>query len=928
VPTFERAARSQALAGAAGPVRFEEPPLVGRAGALEAFAALAATRPGVIVIAGEPAVGTTRLAREGLDRLAARGARVIWAERGHPQAAERLARALAAAGLDADGRGSGWRGPIAIALGDLAADDPSAGTLAPALAGSHAVAVLCCDESSGGAAGIRLEPLSAEDAHELALAAAPGIGGEAAAAVAALAEGLPGHLVPLAREALAWPAGDEPLPIPRALVRAVDRRLAGLGPGPLEVARWMAVLGEPVDARDLARVTGQPEAWVVGGVDALIAAGALDEVAGPGIPRWRFGRRLWAAALEATMAPGDRRRRHAGALVARRSAGAAAGDLVRHAVAARDPAGVVALGVRAARAAREGGVPAAALVHADRALAWWEAELGGEARHAALGERGMALADLSLWEEAAQALEEALAGQRAAGDDAAALATASAASSAHWSAGQRVLALRVLADLLDEDGSQMPSQARAEAFAQAAGMAVMTGRFAEGARLAQRARRDANASGAREPGARALIFLGYGESGRSGSGAGLSAIERAADEAEAGAGARNATLAAIYRSHVLLCLGRAAGAAQVAGAGMRRARELGVVEHELVLAGNLGEALTALGRLVEARAHLERAAAGWAELGLPAITPADPGCAWLLLAEGRVGEALDRYRALTGAVRLDRLLFEQLAPLALGHAHAALAAGAPAEAALVIDAALGAWRSTDDRLLVPALLAAGVQTAEPAEALRLGRTLARLSSDGNRFAAASRLLADGHLAAAEGGDAPGSYRAAARAFAALGMAWWSARATLWAGETGGGSDAAAADLLDARARFREMDAGGWRQRAEAALRAIGRRVPSRGANPAAAAPGFTTREAEVLAHLGLGLSNREIGERLFISEHTVARHLRQVFVKLGVSSRTAAVREAQARGMASAADDAGRRGDARAGLAPPPLISPTGRRRA
>jgi DNA-binding CsgD family transcriptional regulator len=906
-------------------VQVEAPPMVGRAGALDAFLALAATRPGVLVVAGEPAAGTTRLAREGLDRLGARGARIIWAEGGHPSAAGRLSVALREAGLE---RRGGWRGPVAIALGDLGPDDPSPGALAPALAGSHALAVLCAADLPADAAGVLVEPLSSQHAHELVAAAAPGIGQEAAAAVVEAADGLPGYLVPLARAALDWPAGDEPLPIPQGLRRAVGRAFDGVGPGALELARWAAVLGGPVDGRALARVTGHSEAWVVERADALIEAGVLWELEGPGVPRWRFRRRVWAAAIEASMAAGERRRHHAGALVAGRAAGAGPAELVRHAVAARDSGAVVALGVRAARSARGRGEPAIALAHADRALAWWAEELGQPWRDAALTERGLALADLSLWEEAAQALEEALAGQRTRGDVSAALVTASAVSGARWSAGQRTDALRVLADQLRDDGPQLASQARAEALAHAAGMAVMTGRFGEGARLARRARSEATASGATEAGARALIFLGYGESGRSGGSGGLGAMERAAEEAEAGAGARNVSLAAIYRSHVLLCLGRAAAAAQVAGGGMRRARDLGVVEHELVLAGNLGEALIAAGRLAEARVHLEGAAAGWAELGLPPITPADPVCAWLLLAEGRVAEALDRYRALSGAVRLDRLLFEQLAPLALGHAHAALAAGAASEAGLVVRAALGAWRSTDDRLLVAPLLAAAVQTAEPAEAQRLSRTLARLAADGNKLAAASRLLADGHIAAAEAaGEATGRYRAAARAFAGLGMGWWSARATLWAGEAGDASDAAAADLLEARARFREMGAGGWRQRAEAALRAIGRRVPSRGANPTAAAPGFTTREAEVLDHLGLGLSNREIGERLFISEHTVARHLRQVFVKLGVSTRTAAVRAAQARGLVAHAEE-GVRQDAPQGLAAPPLLSPGERRRA
>ncbi len=52
---------------------------------------------------------------------------------------------------------------------------------------------------------------------------------------------------------------------------------------------------------------------------------------------------------------------------------------------------------------------------------------------------------------------------------------------------------------------------------------------------------------------------------------------------------------------------------------------------------------------------------------------------------------------------------------------------------------------------------------------------------------------------------------------------------------------------------------------------------------------LTPREAELLGLLTEGLSNRELGQRLFISEATVKTHLAHIYAKLGVETRAAAI---------------------------------------
>jgi DNA-binding CsgD family transcriptional regulator len=61
--------------------------------------------------------------------------------------------------------------------------------------------------------------------------------------------------------------------------------------------------------------------------------------------------------------------------------------------------------------------------------------------------------------------------------------------------------------------------------------------------------------------------------------------------------------------------------------------------------------------------------------------------------------------------------------------------------------------------------------------------------------------------------------------------------------------------------------------------------------------GITPRELEILEALAAGHSNREIAERLFVSENTVKTHASRVFDKLQARRRTQAVQRAREAGL-------------------------------
>lgn len=100
------------------------------------------------------------------------------------------------------------------------------------------------------------------------------------------------------------------------------------------------------------------------------------------------------------------------------------------------------------------------------------------------------------------------------------------------------------------------------------------------------------------------------------------------------------------------------------------------------------------------------------------------------------------------------------------------------------------------------------------------------------------------------------------------------------------------DLGDSRAADLERAAAAETHRELGMVQSTAERAPQR-----VLPDGITRREADVLGLVALGLSNRDVASALVLSEKTVARHLANLYTKLGVSSRTAAAAWAHAHGL-------------------------------
>ena len=90
--------------------------------------------------------------------------------------------------------------------------------------------------------------------------------------------------------------------------------------------------------------------------------------------------------------------------------------------------------------------------------------------------------------------------------------------------------------------------------------------------------------------------------------------------------------------------------------------------------------------------------------------------------------------------------------------------------------------------------------------------------------------------------------------------------------------------------FERLGARPWASRAASELRATGQ-IKARADQPAR--DSLTPQERAIALLAAAGLTNKEIGQRLFMSHRTVGAHLYQIFPELGITSR-AALRDALA----------------------------------
>jgi DNA-binding CsgD family transcriptional regulator len=708
----------------------------------------------------------------------------------------------------------------------------------------------------------------------------------------------------LAPEDGAW-RGPPSLRLPWTVNETLLARVARLPEPDRRLLGWAAVAGERFDPELVQAAAGLRDDALAQGLRRARAAGLVrDDDAGMMAFRHAI---THEAVLGSLLAP-ERRLRHARLLAAAERLAAAGrevplGLLVSHAEGAGDRPRAFAYARQAAARSLELGGDAEALGHIERALARWSEREGPASRAELLLEQGRLLHwVIQDHRRAVEPLGAAAAAFDALAEPDRATLARTLRAGARWWAGDA----RALDDLRPLPGALTPAaslELRLEVLNEVARILMLVDRAREAATIAEDGLALASEPATRQASRGRVDLLTTLGTCRFVLGHFSEGEETLAESARLALGERDAVGACRALHNVAFAVEDLNRMRDHAESGLAIAREHGLRprERSFLIALSLCDAEA--GDFAAAERHSDEAASitgPWEGL---AHTRLDVGLprAFLLVCRGDLHRARLEFTGvierLGGARELGTWTAQRglaVACLGDGDMDAARAALAPALA--------GNEPRGFDRVLALALLAEGTAGAgEADEVSGIADELAAVAPD-HIGARASAVLVTALRGAP---DAFAQVEEVARAHEERGRSMGASRWRLAGAEAlaRGGRPAEAADLAAAaRERFVEVHAEEWCARAERLMRQLGRRVPAPSRGPGGA--GLTARELEVLGLLADGLSNRAIAKRLVISEKTAGRHVANVYLKLGVHSRTQAVRTAIAQGLLPATPEA------------------------